>query len=226
MILIEQSVGILDIKPRDQIIRKLEVAARTAYKSKISETVDQAAKFLQNLIKMGHESVLEHESISFFTVTDRNVTHEMVRHRIAAYTQESQRYVSYRDVVEFMTQPEIENFSNPKAKEIFLDICERSEQAYKELLEAGVAPQTARSVLLGCCKTEIVSTMNIRELRHFLKLRTHPTAHPNIRGLGFQLLKKLNAIVPELFFDIKTEEDYFEENSTNTNKTKNKNGTR
>lgn len=187
------------------ILRRIEEAGRTAYKSEENMTDVSAEEFVRSLIKRGHESVLEHVTFSARIICDRGVSHEMVRHRIASYTQESTRYCNYSrgkfeneiTVIEpcFLKRDRYRY-------NIWRDACSDAEQRYMEMLEFGATPQEARSVLPNSLKTEIVMTTNAREWRHFLRMRCAPEAHPQMREVAFMLLKELHARVPVLFDDI------------------------
>lgn len=181
-----------------QILKRIEKAGRTCYKSEDRITAESAENFVRMLIERGHESVLEHESITVRFICDRGVSHEIVRHRLASYSQESQRYVRYNGDIEFINP----HMPNAKAYEAWQELCERAEETYKELLSYGVQPQQARSVLPNSVKTELVMTANLREWRHFLKLRTAKAAHPQMRELTVPLLKELQERIPVVFDDI------------------------
>ena len=181
-----------------EILKRIEKAGRTCYKSEDRITEQSAKGFVRKLIERRHESVLEHESITVRFVCDRGVSHEIVRHRLASYSQESQRYVRYNGDIEFINP----RMPNAKAYEAWKELCERAEETYKELLSYGVQPQQARSVLPNSTKTEIVMTANLREWRHFLKLRTAKAAHPQMRELTVPLLKELQERIPVVFDDI------------------------
>lgn len=181
-----------------QMLKSIEKAGRTCYKSENRITEESAKAFVRMLIERGHESVLEHESITVRFVCDRSISHEIVRHRLASYSQESQRYVRYNGDIEFINP----HMPNAKAYEAWYESCERAEATYKELLSYGVQPQQARSVLPNSTKTEIVMTANLREWRHFLKLRTATAAHPQMRELTVPLLKELQQRIPVVFDDI------------------------
>ena len=158
-----------------EILKRLERAGRVCYKSEDRITNDSAEKFLTNIIGRGHESVLEHEKITVSVTCDRGVSHELVRHRIASYSQESTRYCNYSK----------DKFGNELT---FISPCfwsqddsmyglwseqmQQIENTYSKLIKMGATPQEARSVLPNSLKTQIVVTMNIREWRHFFKLRT------------------------------------------------------
>ena len=181
-----------------KILKRIEKAGRTCYKSEDRITEESAESFVRMLIERGHESVLEHESITVRFVCDRGVSHEIVRHRLASYSQESQRYVRYNGDIEFINP----RMPNAKAYEAWQELCERAEETYRELLSYGVQPQQARSVLPNSTKTEVVMTANLREWRHFLKLRTAKAAHPQMRELTVPLLHELQERIPVVFDDI------------------------
>ena len=182
-----------------EILKRIEKAGRTCYKSEDRITAESAEAFVRMLIERGHESVLEHASITVRFICDRGVSHEIVRHRIASFSQESQRYVRYNGDIEFINP----HMPNAKAYEAWQELCERAEETYRELLSCGVQPQQARSVLPNSTKTEVVMTANLREWRHFLKLRTAPAAHPQMRELTVPLLHELQERIPVVFDDIK-----------------------
>ena len=182
-----------------EILKRIEKAGRTCYKSEDRITDESAKAFVRKLIERWHESVLEHESITVRFVCDRGISHEIVRHRLASYSQESQRYVRYNDDIEFINP----RMPNAKAHEAWQELCERAEETYRELLSYGIQPQQARAVLPNSTKTEIVMTANLREWRHFLKLRTAKAAHPQMRELTVPLLRELQERIPVIFDDIK-----------------------
>lgn len=181
-----------------QILKRIEKAGRICYKSENRITEESAKAFVRMLIERGHESVLEHESITVRFICDRSISHEIVRHRLASYSQESQRYVRYNGDIEFINP----RMPNAKAYEAWQELCERAEETYKELLSYGVQPQQARAVLPNSTKTEVVMTANLREWRHFLKLRTATAAHPQMRELTVPLLHELQRRIPVIFDDI------------------------
>jgi thymidylate synthase (FAD) len=207
-----------------EIVKSIERAGRTCYKSEDSITRDSAEKFVKMLIAKGHESVLEHEKISVLFVCDRGVSHEIVRHRIASFSQESTRFCNY-------SKDKFENrvtFIQPlwiKDEQIYLvqrmnehnyiqveettrawySCMRESEQSYISLLKNGWQPQQARSVLPNSLKTEIVVTANLREWRTIFKQRVAETAHPQMREIMCPLLNKLKMLIPVIFNDIKYE---------------------
>jgi len=188
-----------------EMLKKIEAAGRTCYKSERLITDESHKAFVKSIIQRGHESVLEHVSFTVKFICDRGVSHEIVRHRIASYSQESTRYCNYSKG-EFSGEltfilPQF--FKDGLSREMFEIACKNAEDSYFELLSLGFMPEQARAVLPNCLKTEVIMTANVREWRHFLKLRTSKAAHPQIRELAIQLLNQLLEIVPELFEDIK-----------------------
>ena len=190
-----------------EILEGIERAGRTAYKSEDRITRDSAEKFVSMIIKKGHESVLEHRSVTVRVICDRGVTHEIVRHRLASYTQESTRYCNYAgdkfDNQIVVIRPAFWDKNKDREKyAIWREAMEQSEKAYLELIEHGATPQEARSVLPNSLKTEIVITMNLREWRNFFKLRTAPQAHPQMRQIARPLLEEFKNKIPVVFDDI------------------------
>ena len=211
MKIIEQSYEILDDLNGDEILKKLELIGRVCYKSEGNITRDSSRKFVSNIIKNGHESVLEHVSISVRVVCDRGVSHEIVRHRVASYSQESTRYCNYSKdkfgkELTFIRPNFNETRCNPGMIEFFEDTCSYIEKVYFKMLEEGATPEEARSVLPNSLKTEIVMTMNLREWRHFFKLRTSNKAHPQMREVANMILKEFKEKITVIFDDIEIEE--------------------
>ncbi len=191
------------------MLKSVERMGRICYKSEGNITETSYQKFLKNLIARGHESVIEHGKVSVLVICDRGVSHEIVRHRIASYSQESTRYCNY-------SQDKFGNeltFIRPcfwtedsDAFAVWKSSMEAAERDYFRLLELGATPQEARSVLPNSLKTEIVVTMNLREWRHFFKLRTSAAAHPQMRQTAAALLRDFQARVPVIFDDIAADE--------------------
>lgn len=208
MKIIKPSHEILTPIDGKQILKHIELCGRVCYKSEDKITEDSARKFVANIIKRGHESVLEHFDISVRFICDRGVSHEIVRHRIASYSQESTRYCNYspnksEDGVTFI-EPTF--FLDPYKSMAWYDAMRNCELVYNELIRLGATPQEARSVLPNSLKTELICTMNLREWRHFFKLRTSKAAHPSMRELVIPLLVKLKEKIPVVFDDIEVEE--------------------
>lgn len=197
----------VDIEPLNVIdaMRKIERLGRVSYRSEDAIRPGSYAAFIRRLVEQGHESVLEHASISAIFTVDRGVSHELVRHRIASYTQESTRYCNYSDGVTFIEPFELKR--NPQAYQIWHNACEAEETAYCALLAMGYSTQWARSVLGNSLKTEVAVTANLREWRHILKLRTAKTAHPQIRQVMIPLLALFKDRMPPMFVDMEVPED-------------------
>jgi thymidylate synthase (FAD) len=182
----------------------IEVAGRVCYKSEDKITPESAKAFVTGLIKRGHESVLEHVSFSFRCITDRGVTHELVRHRIGvAFSQESTRYCNYgKDKfgggITVIDNPRIDAKAQRRRDTLWRAI----EKVYLAELKEGIAPQDARDVLPNALKTEIVVTANLREWRHILRLRTSPAAHPSIRFLMSHIFAWFMQNLPEATHDL------------------------
>ena len=201
MKIIEPSYEILNELGAQEILKKIEACGRTAYKSEDKITQGSAEKFVKAIIKRGHESVIEHVNLSIKFICDRGVTHELVRHRLVSYTQESTRYCNYADKGMTFIKP---SFFPDKSYEYILwkNDMRRVEEHYTLLIKNGYTPQEARCILPNCIKTEIVATANLREWRHILKLRTAPTAHPQMRELMIPLLAELKEKLPTIFGDL------------------------
>ncbi len=209
MRIIKPSHEILSHIDGEQILKHIELCGRVCYKSEDRITEDSAKNFVASIIKRGHESVLEHVSITVRFICDRGVSHEIVRHRIASYSQESTRYCNYcaekRDEgIVFIEPCFFEDGSRNMAwwnQAMF-----NAEDAYNALISLGATPQEARSVLPNSIKTELICTMNLREWRHFFKLRTAKAAHPQMREITIPLLAELKEKVPAIFDDIEVKE--------------------
>lgn len=188
-----------------EILKRIEKAGRTCYKSEDRITEESAKVFVRMLIERGHESVLEHASITVRFVCDRGVSHEIVRHRIASFSQESTRYCNYSNdrFGSELTFIKPCFFKEKKGAYCsWYNSIDFAECAYFDMLDDGCTPQEARSVLPSSIKTEVVMTANLREWRHFLKLRTSTAAHPQMRELTVPLLKELQERIPVVFDDI------------------------
>lgn len=164
MRVIEPNFEIMDKIKGEDILRKIELCGRVCYKSENSITSESARKFVKNIIKSGHESVLEHEKITVRIICDRGVTHEIVRHRIASYSQESTRYCNYSKdkfdgeltfIKPCFWDEDDENYR------LWKEAMKQVEQTYMKLILCGASAQEARSVLPNSLKTEIVVTMNV-----------------------------------------------------------------
>ncbi|NMB92110.1 MAG: FAD-dependent thymidylate synthase [Parcubacteria group bacterium] len=188
-----------------KILKTLEKFGRLSHKSEKKITKDSYRIFLKKLLNWGHESILEHVSISVRFICDRGVTHELVRHRLAAYTQESTRYCNYSGNIQFI-EPLFYKKGSEKYK-IWYQNCQEAAKNYNQLIELGSTPEEARSVLPNSLKTEIVATFNLREWRHVFEMRTQKAAHPQIREIMIPTLKIFQQKIPLLFDDFVIKED-------------------
>jgi thymidylate synthase (FAD) len=195
MKIIEPSVEVMYPSSEKDIVKNIERYGRTAYKSEDKITDTSAEKFVKMIIKNGHGSVLEHGNITVKFICDRGVTHELVRHRLASYTQESTRYCNYQKLgLVFINPPWGFDISD-------LEYLRITEGQYNRKIAEGQTPQQARAFLPNCLKTEIVATMNVREWRHVISLRTKPDCHPQIIQVMRLLLEQLKDKFPTLFGD-------------------------
>lgn len=188
-----------------KIMATIERAGRTCYKSEGNIKEGSAERFIASILQRGHESVIEHEKITVRFVCDRGVTHEMVRHRIASYSQESTRYCNYSNdkfgnELTFI-KPCFWDESDPNYS-LWVDSMEYIEKQYNAMIAQGAKPEEARSILPNSLKTEIVVTMNLREWRHYFKLRTAAAAHPQIREISNMLLAEFKEKLPVIFGDL------------------------
>ena len=205
MRIIDPSFEIMHMAEPADLLRLLELAGRVCYKSEDRITEDSAADFIGRIVRSGHESVIEHAGATVRFVCDRGVTHELVRHRLASYSQESTRYANYakdkfgREIT--VIRPHF--WAEDDARyELWKQAMLAAEKAYLDLVDAGATAQEARSVLPNSLKTEIVMTANMREWRHVLKLRCDTPAHPQIRQVMLPLLAEFNRRLPALFVDL------------------------
>ena len=203
MRIIEPSAVIVSYTP--DLEKNIEAAGRTCWKSEDKIGEDSACEFIERIKGYNHASVLEHGAITVRFVIDRGVSHELVRHRIASFSQESTRYCNYTKgkfdseitVIKpcFWEEGSFE-FS------VWKTACENAEKEYFKLIEAGAKAQEARSVLPNSLKTEVVMTTNPREFRHIFLLRCAPAAHPQMREVMLPLLQKFSTRWPSLFSDV------------------------
>lgn len=187
------------------MMAKIERCGRTCYKSEDKITPDSSAKFIKALLKSGHESVLEHSSITARIICDRGVTHELVRHRVASYSQESTRYCRYNNTMQFVLPAKFDKWDNV-SQSIFYKHCELTCGMYNELLKRGLLAQDARAILPNDLKTEIICTMNLREWRFFFIKRCAKDAHPDMQYVAKMLLTEMYNVLPIIFGDLY---DYF-----------------
>ena len=198
----------------DQVLINLEKAIRTCYKSEKKIDAGTAHKLIRSIIERGHESTLEHASITVRFTCDRGVSHEIVRHRHCSFSQESTRYVNYSGEMQFILPPwipdtvlgdwSLDRLMTAIPLELsgayeWLSACILSEKCYRNLINTNWKPEQARSVLPNSLKTEIVVTTNMRDWRHLLSLRCDEAAHPQMRELMIPLREELREKCPTLF---------------------------
>lgn len=200
-------------------LQHIEKIGRVCYKSEdyITEDGESARKFVAMLIRNGHEAMIEHSFLSVKFTVDRGVSHELVRHRIASFAQESTRYCNYAkdkfgaECAFIDLEPGImldNKMKKMSGEEIALVMAEwtsameDAERHYMKLLELGATPQIARAVLPNSTKTEITVSANYREWRNFFKLRVPADVHPQMREVTIPLLRELKGMIPVIFDDI------------------------
>ena len=206
MKIIEPSAQLIDDINAADIYAKIERCGRV---SRLSESNGNPAEFVRMLIKRGHESVLEHVSLTFHIICDRAIMVELTRHRFASFTVESTRYCKYDELT----------FISPFPKDAFAEAhwsaaMKAIEQKYQMFVDCGVNPEIARAVLPLCLKTELYMTANLREWRHILKLRTAKSAHPQMRLIAGQILNILREKLPVIVEDIQEAKDNGEDSAT------------
>lgn len=191
-----------------KVLQKIEAAARTCYKSEGKIQEGSAEKLVAGLIKSGHEAMLEHASVTVKFVVDRGISHELVRHRLASFAQESTRYCNYSkddfgSEITFIIPEYLEYKS--EGWNIWKESMKQAEDAYFKMLDFGLSPQQARAVLPNSTKTEVVMTANLREWRHFFKLRAIGTTgkpHPQMLEVAVPLLEDFKQMIPVVFDDL------------------------
>jgi thymidylate synthase (FAD) len=184
-------------------LQYVERIARTCYKSESRITETSSVEFVRKLRDRGHDAMLEFGTMSVRFICDRGVSHELVRHRMASFAQESTRYCDYGKEGEIeVVLPESIRVNGADACMAWTVAVEEAEGAYNALRTMGCPPQIARSVLPTCLKTEIVMQANFREWRHVFQQRTSPAAHPQMRELMIPLLMEVRSLIPVLFDDI------------------------
>lgn len=199
-------------------LQHIEKIGRVCYKSedRITDDGESAKKFVKMLISNGHEAMIEHSSLSVKFVVDRGVSHELVRHRIASFAQESTRYCNYSKdkfgneitvILPCFFDTGMGILSNSLVYQEWKLACECAEERYFNLLKMGATPQQARTVLPNSLKTEITITANYREWRNFFKLRTAEASHPQMREVTIPLLKELKTLIPIIFDDIEVKDE-------------------
>jgi thymidylate synthase (FAD) len=191
------------VMPPKGILQIMEKAARTCYRSEDKITKASATKLIRSLIKSGHHAMIEFGiDPTIKVITNRGVTHEIVRHRLFSFAQESTRYVNYLEGDMEIIKPVWWDESTRTTKKLFLEAIQGCEYVYKDLIRLGWKPQQAREVLPNALKTAINIKGNIREWRHFFSLRCSKAAHPQMRNIAISILAGFYKQIPVVFDDI------------------------
>ena len=217
MIAVKPAIELIDPPAYGELLEKIERIGRVCYKSEDKIREGSAESFIRGIIKRGHESVIEHGSLTVRVTCDRGISHEIVRHRIASYSQESTRYCNYTND-KFGNQItcidiasgfhyNLDDPADRKKYEIWNQAMCAVESYYFAMIQAGARPEEARSILPNSLKTELVMTMNLREWRHFLKLRTSKRAHPQIVEVSRMILAEFARKYPAFFGDLLPQKD-------------------
>lgn len=193
---VKQGYEIMTPLKREDILKHLELVGRVCYKSEDKITEESASRLISHLNMEGHESILEHVAISVRLITSRATSHQLVRHRMASFAQESQRYCNYTKDKFHNGITFIESGERPP---IYYNSLHVAEATYFQMIKAGFTPEEAREVLPNCVKTELVITANPREWKHIFKLRTSQHASKEIRDLLLPLQEEFHSILPEIF---------------------------
>lgn len=205
MQIVDAGYEILDPLNGEEILKKIEQVARVCYKSEDKIGAGTAEKMVKALIKRGHEAMLEHFSFSVKFTVDRGVSHELVRHRVASFAQESTRYCNYGHEGEITVIKPLYLSDCGEDYNLWRKACTVSEKQYLDMLTYGLSPQEARAVLPNSLKTEVVMTANLREWRHFFKLRACGVTgkpHPQMLEVAVPLLGEVKSLIPVVFDDL------------------------
>jgi thymidylate synthase, flavin-dependent len=215
MNIVKPQIILLRSSDYSAMLSNIERIGRVCYKSEDKIKPGSAETFISGIISRGHESVIEHESITLKVICDRGVSHEIVRHRIASYSQESTRYCNYTNEkfgseiscidISSGFRYDLNNEQDRTKYEIWYRAMCSAEQYYFDMINAGARPEEARSVLPNSLKTELVITMNLREWRHFIKLRAGSRAHPQIKEIADMVLELFADRFPAFFRDLLVE---------------------
>lgn len=206
MRLIKPKVEILTPINGDEIIKTIASVARTCYKSEANSTKEKDEALVKRLIESKHEAMIEFADITAKFICSRAISHELVRHRLCSFSQESQRYCNYskdkfNHEVLFIIPSWLDEQNSIK-RNLFIKSLQEAEHNYFVLTVEGCSAQEARDILPNATKTEINMKANLREWRHFFKLRCDSAAHPDIRILALDLLKQFHDRIPIIFDDL------------------------
>jgi len=196
-------VELLSITPDAE--KLIETAGRISHLSYDKQTEDSYKEFIKRIIKLGHFSILEHAYATFkISEISRACSHQLVRHRICSFTQQSQRYVDESNF-EYIIPDSVSN--NLKAYELFTDFVNKAKSVYIELLKLGIKKEDARYVLPNATTTQIIMTANFREWRHIIELRGNINSQWEIRRIMIEILKILKSYAPNCFEDFEIDEE-------------------
>jgi len=189
-------VRLLAVTPEAE--RLIETAGRLCWDTQ--DRVGTMPDRIQKWIEVGHKSMVEHACATFYIRASRVLTHELVRHRLASYSQRSQRYVRENEP-RYIEPPEVKEKGEPAHKQFegAMKVCW---ETYRDLLAKGIKPEIARYVLPNACETQIICTWNFREIRHIIKLRTSKRALPEIRAVASEIRRIAKEIAPQVFQDL------------------------
>lgn len=206
MKLIKSKVEILTSINGDEIIKTIASVARTCYKSEANSTKEKDEALVKRLIESKHEAMLEFVDVTVKFTCSRAISHELVRHRLCSFAQESQRYCNYskdkfNHEISFIAPSWLDEQDQIKYN-LFIKSLQDAEHNYMILTAEGCSAQEARDVLPNATKTEINMKANLREWRHFLDLRCSSAAHPDMRYLALDLLKQVHEQIPIIFDDL------------------------
>lgn len=210
MQIVKAGYEILDPLNGEEILKKIERVARVCYKSEEKIGEDTAEKMVRALVKSKHEAMLEHFSFSVKFTVDRGVSHELVRHRVASFAQESTRYCNYGHEGEITVIKPLYLTDCGEDYNLWRKACVVAEKQYLDMLAYGFSPQEARAVLPNSLKTEVVMTANLREWRHFFSLRACGSTgkpHPQMLEVAVPLLKEVKSLIPVVFDDLEPLEE-------------------
>lgn len=210
MQIVKAEYEILDPLNGEEILKKIERVARVCYKSEEKIGEDTAEKMVRALVKSKHEAMLEHFSFSVKFTVDRGVSHELVRHRVASFAQESTRYCNYGHEGEITVIKPLYLTDCGEDYNLWRKACVVAEKQYLDMLAYGFSPQEAGAVLPNSLKTEVVMTANLREWRHFFSLRACGSTgkpHPQMLEVAVPLLKEVKSLIPVVFDDLEPLEE-------------------
>jgi thymidylate synthase (FAD) len=205
MKIVPPSHKILALPDKASVLKLIERIGRTCYKSEDKMTVDSARDFVKGLIRSGHHSVIEHLGITVHFICDRGISHELVRHRLASFSQESTRYADYAKEKFGKEINVIRPFFWDEDSNLYfawLEAMAQAEKHYLQLIQLGARPEEARAVLPNSLKTELIMSCNFREWRHIFELRCSRAAHPQMRELLLPLLLEFSEKIPIIFDDL------------------------